>query len=153
MDFLELIRLNLLSPMALAFLLGIIATLVRSDLHFPDALYTALSIYLLLAIGLKGGAELSATPIAQLWAPILVALLFGAAIPIWCYAILHKLGKFSVADSAAIAAHYGSVSAVTFRARPAFPGRISSAGGGFMRGLGGRSENHRNIFVMVIVGM
>ena len=116
MDFFELIRLNLLSPMALAFVLGIVATLVRSDLHFPEALYTALSIYLLLAIGLKGGAELSVTPLAQLWAPMLFALLLGAAIPIWCYAILRTLGKFSVADSAAIAAHYGSVSAVTFSA-------------------------------------
>jgi hypothetical protein len=81
MDFFELIRLNLLSPMALAFVLGIVATLVRSDLHFPEALYTALSIYLLLAIGLKGGAELSVTPLAQLWAPMLFALLLGAAIP------------------------------------------------------------------------
>lgn len=116
MEFFDLIRLNLFSPMALAFLLGIVATLVRSDLHFPDALYTALSIYLLLAIGLKGGAELSATPIAQLWAPTLVALLLGVAIPIWCYAILRSLGKFSIADAAAIAAHYGSVSAVTFSA-------------------------------------
>ncbi len=120
MDFFELIRLNLLSPMALAFVLGIVATLVRSDLHFPEALYTALSIYLLLAIGLKGGAELSVTPLAQLWAPLLAALLLGVGIPIWCYAILRTLGKFGVADAAAIAAHYGSVSAVTFGASLTF---------------------------------
>jgi hypothetical protein len=120
MDFFELIRLNLLSPMALAFVLGIVATLVRSDLHFPEALYTALSIYLLLAIGLKGGAELSVTPLAQLWAPLLAALLLGVGIPIWCYAILRALGRFGVADAAAIAAHYGSVSAVTFGASLTF---------------------------------
>jgi len=120
MDLFELVRINLLSPMALAFLLGIVATLVRSDLHFPDALYSALSIYLLLAIGLKGGAELSATPLAQLWAPALVTLVIGIGIPIWCYALLRSLGRFGIADAAAIAAHYGSVSAVTFSASLTF---------------------------------
>lgn len=120
MDLLELMRLNLLSPMALAFLLGIIATLVRSDLRIPDALYSALSIYLLLAIGLKGGAELAATPLEQLWAPALAALGLGIGIPIWCYAILRRFGKFGVADAAAVAAHYGSVSAVTFSASLTF---------------------------------
>ncbi|MCX5740458.1 MAG: sodium-dependent bicarbonate transport family permease, partial [Proteobacteria bacterium] len=64
MDSLELVRANLLSPMVLAFLLGIFATLARSDLRIPEDLYSALSIYLLLAIGLKGGAALSETTLA-----------------------------------------------------------------------------------------
>lgn len=61
MTIIELLQVNLLSPMVLAFALGIIATLVRSDLKLPDELYTTLSIYLLLAIGLKGGVALAET--------------------------------------------------------------------------------------------
>lgn len=120
METLELVRLNLLSPMVLAFALGIVATLVHSDLKIPEALYTALSIYLLLAVGLKGGAELSITPLAAFWKPALVTLGLGIVTPLLAYAVLRRLGRFDVADAAAIAAHYGSVSAVTFIASLTF---------------------------------
>jgi uncharacterized protein len=114
MEALELVRFNLLSPIVLAFVLGIVATLIRSDLKFPDELYTALSIFLLLAIGMKGGAALSETPIEAFWRPALATLGLGLAIPVVTYVIVRRLGRFSIADSAAMAAHYGSVSAVTF---------------------------------------
>jgi uncharacterized protein len=117
---LDLLRLNLLSPMVLAFVLGGVAALIRSDLKLPDALTSSISIYLLLAIGLKGGAELAETSLAQLWAPVLATLFLGLAVPIWCYGLLRGLANFSVADAAAIAAHYGSVSAVTFAATQTF---------------------------------
>jgi uncharacterized protein len=120
MEALELVRINVLSPVVLAFALGIAATLIRSDLRFPDELYTALSIFLLLAIGLKGGAELAETPLSAFWRPALVAVALGVAIPIWSYVILRKAGRFTVADAAAVAAHYGSVSAVTFIASLTF---------------------------------
>lgn len=120
MDTLELVRLNLLSPIILAFALGIIATLARSDLKFPEPLYTALSIYLLLAIGLKGGAALSVTPLGEFGGPALATLALGLTIPLWSYAIVRRLGRMSVPDAAAIAAHYGSVSVVTFIASLAF---------------------------------
>jgi uncharacterized protein len=58
MDPLELLRQNLLSPVVLAFVLGVVAVLVRSDLRLPADLYTVLAVYLLFAIGLKGGAAL-----------------------------------------------------------------------------------------------
>lgn len=116
MDPFELLRLNLLSPMVLAFALGLVAVLVRSDLRLPEELYTVLSIYLLLAIGLKGGAELSVTPISSLLGPVLVTLTLGIGIPFAAYGVLRRLGKFQVPDAAAVAAHYGSVSAVTFTA-------------------------------------
>ena len=58
MDSLDILRLSLLSPMTLSFVLGVAATLLRSDLKFPDQLYAGLSIYLLMAIGLKGGVAL-----------------------------------------------------------------------------------------------
>jgi hypothetical protein len=120
MDTLELVRLNLLSPIILAFALGIIATLVRSDLKFPEPLYTALSIYLLLAIGLKGGAALSVTPLGEFALPALATLALGLTVPLWSYAIVRRVGKMSVPDAAAIAAHYGSVSVVTFIAALSF---------------------------------
>jgi len=132
MDALELVRLNLLSPIVLAFALGIVATLVRSDLKFPDELYIGLSIYLLLAIGLKGGEALAQTPLDQFWAPALATLGLGIAIPIWSYGILRRIGRFPIADSAAIAAHYGSVSVVTFIASLSFLDAVAATPEGFM---------------------
>lgn len=132
MEIINLVRLNLLSPMVLAFVLGVVATLVRSDLKFPEELYTGLSIYLLLAIGLKGGAELSETPLGSFWAPALVTLLLGVTIPIVAYGILRRLGRFEVADAAALAAHYGSVSAVTFAAVQTFLETLKIPYEGFM---------------------
>lgn len=128
----ELARSNLLSPVVLAFVLGMLATLLRSDLRIPEQLYAALSIYLLLAIGLKGGAELSKTSLAEFWKPALITLLLGVAIPIWSYLILHYLGRFDVANAAALAAHYGSVSAVTFSASLTFLDRLRVPYEGFM---------------------
>lgn len=135
MDALELLRLNLLSPMVLAFALGVLATLVRSDLRFPDALYSALSIYLLLAIGLKGGVALATTPPAQLWLPALVTVAVGTATPLWCYGLLRGVGRLSIPDAAAVAAHYGSVSVVTFIACQTFLDRTGVPYEGFMTTL------------------
>jgi hypothetical protein len=121
------ITISLLSPMVLAFILGIIATLIKSDLKFPEELYTALTIYLLVAIGLKGGYKLSITPFSQFVYPALAALVLGLVIPIWSYQILLRMGKFDIANSAAIAAHYGSVSAVTFGEALAFHDNLKAA--------------------------
>jgi hypothetical protein len=134
-DALELVRLNLLSPMVLAFALGIVATLVRSDLRVPDALYTALSIYLLFAIGLKGGVALTATPPGDLWLPALATLFAGGATALTTYAVARALGRWDVADAAALAAHYGSVSVVTFVAAQAFLDRAGVAYEGFLPAL------------------
>lgn len=135
MDTIELLRLNLLSPMVLAFALGVLATVARSDLRFPEALYSAMSIYLLLAIGLKGGVALATTPPAQLWLPALVTVAVGAATPLWCYGLLRGVGRLSIPDAAAVAAHYGSVSVVTFIACQAFLDRAGVPTEGFMTTL------------------
>lgn len=111
---------SLLTPIVLAFVLGVIAALVRSDLELPKDFYAALTIYLLFAIGLKGGAKLSEASISEFLPPLIGALGLGVAIPLWCYALLRKFARFSSADSAALAAHFGSVSAVTFGAVIAF---------------------------------
>jgi hypothetical protein len=132
---LDALQNNLLSPMVLAFALGVLATLVRSDLKVPDALYDSLAIYLLLAIGLKGGVALSEARLAQVVAPALVTLGLGAAIPVWCFAILRKVGGLDRINAAAVAAHYGSVSAVTFVACLAFLQEIGQPYEGFVPAL------------------
>ncbi len=135
MEAFELVRLNLLSPMVLAFALGLVATLVRSDLRVPDAMYSALSIYLLFAIGLKGGVALSTTALADLWLPALATVFAGGATALTSYAIARGIGRWGVPDSAALAAHYGSVSAVTFVASQAFLDRAGVPFEGFMPAL------------------
>ncbi len=120
MTILDLAAANLLSPLLLCFALGALAVLLRSDLRVPEPVFNALSIYLMLAIGLKGGVELSRLPPSAFVLPGLAALGLGMAIPIWCYALLRRVGRFGAADAAAIAAHYGSVSAVTFVAAIAY---------------------------------
>jgi uncharacterized protein len=135
MGALELIQLNLLSPVVLAFFLGMLATLVRSDLKIPDELYQALSIYLLLAIGMKGGVELSASSPQEFLRPAGAGLLLGVTIPIWCYLLLRRLGRMSISDAAALAAHYGSVSAVTFLATLSFLAALDVPHEGFLPAL------------------
>jgi len=120
MEFLEAIRANLLSPAVLFFALGVIAALVKSDLKFPEALYLTLTIYLLTAIGFKGGVAISDAGLGAVWAPALAAMLLGALIPLWTYPVLRFLGRLPAVDAAALAAHYGSVSAVTFIAATNF---------------------------------
>lgn len=95
------------------FLLGVLARLAGSDLRLPEALYETLAIYLLLAIGLKGGIELSRQPLADLAPQVLACAALGAAIPFFLYPLLRRL-RLGSADAAALGAHYGSVSVVTF---------------------------------------
>lgn len=116
----EILRQNLLSPIALAFALGLFARLVRSELQLPKDVYAGLSLYLLFAIGLHGGVELSHAAVGQIAGPAAVTLLLGVLTPVTSYLILRHLGRFGEQDSAGIAAHYGSVSAVTFIAAQQF---------------------------------
>jgi hypothetical protein len=106
--------------MVLAFALGLFATLVKSDLRFPDELYTALTIYLLFAIGLKGGMKLDGMSLAVVGGPLLAAIALSSVIPVWSFFLLKRVVRLDAANAGAIAAHYGSVSAVTFSAVLAF---------------------------------
>lgn len=114
MEILDAIRANLLSPAVLFFALGLIAALTKSDLKFPEPLYLGLTIYLLIAIGFKGGVAIADAGLATVWLPALAAMGLGALIPLWTFPLLRFGGKLPAVDAAAIAAHYGSVSAVTF---------------------------------------
>ena len=126
---------NLQTPMILAFFLGVLATLIRSDLKIPDGMYTGLTIYLLFAIGLKGGYKLSQTAFSEFWAPGLAAIVLCLTIPLVAFWLLTRFGKFSALNAAAIAAHYGSVSAVTFGEAQAFLDVQSIAYEGYLPGL------------------
>ena len=135
MNVLDLLRTNLLAPIFLAFLLGWVATWVKSDLKFPDGLYSGISAYLMLAIGLKGGAELSHAEPSHLVGPIIATVILSVATPTIAYLAARKLFRYEKTDAAALAAHYGSVSAVTFIAAISFAEAAHQAAPGFMPAL------------------
>jgi hypothetical protein len=114
MEVTSIILQNLISPLTLAFLLGIIATLIKSDLEFPEPILKTISIYLLLSLGLQGGVGLSDTNLSQVWLPAAFTFLIIGLMPIWIYFIVRKLGKMSIENAAGISALYSSVSSVTF---------------------------------------
>lgn len=130
MDFNLLIG-NLLNPPILFFFLGLLAVFVKSDLNIPSPIPKILSLYLLLAIGFKGGAGLSASGL-QTQTIIVLAAAGGMAIlvPMYAYFVLRR--KLPIADSAAIAATFGSVSAVTFITAAAFLEKLGIVFGGYM---------------------
>ncbi len=105
---------NILTAPVIAFVVALIATLLRFDLRLPESLYPILSTFLLLAIGIKGGKSLVAAPLNDLWKPLIAAVIIGVITPLIAFAFSRFIGKLDTINSSAIAAHYGSVSAVTF---------------------------------------
>lgn len=106
---------NLLSPIILSFVLGFFAAIVRSDLTIPEAMAKALSLYLLFAIGFKGGVSVSsnAFDISVLMA-LIVGTLLSLFLPLLAFALLKVLTRLDNLNAAAVAGHYGSISIVTF---------------------------------------
>jgi hypothetical protein len=121
-----------MDPLVLTFGLGVAARLARSDLRFPEPVYEALSIYLLLAIGLKGGVELSHQPLSQVALPALFAVLAGFALPFILFPVLRHAVGLARNDAASVAAHYGSVSVVTFAIAAAYLQQRGVAAESFM---------------------
>ena len=114
-EILALAGTNLLSPIILSFVLGVAAALARSDLTIPEAVAKGMSIYLLFAIGFKGGAGVAEHGIdAKLVATIGAGLVLSFALPFIAFAWLKVLTPLGLIDRAAVAAHYGSISIVTF---------------------------------------
>jgi hypothetical protein len=107
---------NATSAPVLAFVLGLIAVAVKSDLRLPESLYQGLSIYLLLGIGIKGGVALSEANANEVALPILGTIALGVVIPILAFWIVGSLTKLDSVNKGALAAHYGSTSLVTFSA-------------------------------------
>lgn len=103
-----------MDPIILFFLLGLAAGLLKSELRLPQAVYDFVSILLLLSIGLKGGIELQKQPFLQLAPSVMATLMIGLLMPLVAFPVLRRLGGFTRADAASIAAHYGSVSVGTY---------------------------------------
>ncbi len=120
MNSLDLAVENLTSPPVLAFVLGALAVILRSDLRLPDPIHTWISTYLLLAIGLKGGQGLKESELTTLVTPAVLTIAFGIAIPVVIFFVTTKLLRLSAPNAGSLAAHYGSVSVVTFTAAMIF---------------------------------
>ena len=120
MSALDLAQQNLTSPMVLAFVLGFVAVRLKSDLSFPDQVTSLLSTYLLLAIGFKGGTRLKEIDPIHVAVPAIVTIAAGVVIAYVTYLVARKFIGLTPADSASLAAHFGSVSAVTFTAAETF---------------------------------
>ena len=128
----DLLAANLLSPVVLAFALGAFAGLIRSELELPEAVLKLLSIYLLLSIGLKGGVELGRADLGEIGALLAAGVGLTIAIPCSAYAVLRRLGRLDPENSAAVAAHYGSVSSVTFLAAMSFATTMGQPAAGYL---------------------
>lgn len=114
---LDLAATNLISPMVLFFVLGLSATLARSDLTIPESIAKGMSLYLMMAIGFKGGAGVANHGLdGTLVLAVLAGLALSAVIPFVAFRLLSWTSNLPRVDAAAIAAHYGSISIVTFLA-------------------------------------
>lgn len=130
MDF-NLIAGNFLNPPILFFFLGLAAVFVKSDLEIPAPIPKILSLYLLFAIGYKGGVGLAAGGLqTQIIVVLIAAIMMASIVPLYAFFILRR--KLPVADSCAIAATYGSISAVTFITAAAFLEKLNMPYGGHM---------------------
>lgn len=115
MSFVDLAAQNLVSPMVLFFALGLAAALARSDLTIPEAVAKTLALYLMMSIGFKGGAEVARSGVTSLMLLVMLAgIVLSFVIPILGFFALRAVSKLSAVDAAAVAAHYGSISIVTF---------------------------------------
>ena len=124
---------NFLSPPILFFFLGMLAILVHSDLEIPQPLAKFFSLYLLMSIGYRGGAELAHSGMTwEVATAMSAAVLMSIIVPIYTFFILNRQLKMTVHDAAAIAATYGSVSAVTFVTATAFLQKLDIPFGGHM---------------------
>jgi hypothetical protein len=135
MEVLSLALDNVLSPPVLGFALGLVAVLIGGDLRLPDAVYQGLSMYLLLAIGIKGGVALRTSDVGDVVLPTIATIGLGVLIPVLAYVILRRATPLSGLDRGAIAAHYGSTSLVTFTAALVFLEASSIAVEGFVTTL------------------
>ncbi|MFM8585193.1 MAG: sodium-dependent bicarbonate transport family permease [Gammaproteobacteria bacterium] len=109
-----------LDPIVLFFALGLGAGILKADLRLPPAIYEFVSTVLLLSIGMKGGIELARQPADGLALDLLLTLILGILLTFIAFFILRYVGRLDRSNSAAVAAHYGSVSIGTFAVAVAF---------------------------------
>jgi hypothetical protein len=132
---LDIVRVNLLSPIVLAFLVGIVATLIKSELEFPQPVLNAISIYLVFSIALQGGTELAEVTLAEVWKPALAAMAAAVLLPGAAYLSARRLLGLDIANAAGMAALFGSVSSVTFLASLGFAEKMGAPAEPYMPAL------------------
>ena len=144
---------NLLSPMVLFFVLGLMAVWAKSDLSIPEAVARFLALYLLLSIGFRGGVEVSHH---GLTAPLLTAIAAGIVLsfvtPFIAYALLRTTTGLGSTDAAAIAGHYGSISAVTFAAVTGMLTQLSIPYDGYLVAVAAAMETPAIFAALLIAG-
>ena len=126
---------NLISPITLAFLLGIFATLIRSDLEIPEPVIRIFAIFLLFSIGLQGGHELAAVNLAAIGSAIAVTALIVILVPLISFVVARYVVGLSIVNAAGVAALYGSVSSVTFVVSRAYGESMGAPMAGYITGL------------------
>jgi uncharacterized protein len=149
---LDLVISNFLNPPVLFFFLGMIAVFVKSDLEVPAPIPKLFSLYLLLSIGFKGGVELAKSGLTQaVFLTMLAAIFMSAIIPIYSFFILRK--RLDVYNAAAIAATYGSISAVTFITANSFLDELKIAHDGYMVAAVAVMESPAIIVGLILVNL
>lgn len=143
---------NLRNPALLFFVLGILAIYLKSDLEIPSNSSKFISIYLLFSIGFKGGQELShETFNSEIAASMIFGIIISIFIPFYTYFILRR--KLSVQDSGAIAAAYGSVSAVTFVTSVAYLETLQISSHGYMVAIMALMESPAIIIGLILISI
>lgn len=127
----NLILFNILNPPVLFFFVGMAAVLLKSDLEIPQPLPKLFSLYLLMAIGFKGGYEITQSGLnLEIAETLLASIVMACVVPVYSFFILRV--KLDTYNAAAIAATYGSISAVTFITASAFLSKLGMSFGGHM---------------------
>jgi uncharacterized protein len=126
---------NLISPITLAFLLGIIATLIRSDLEIPEPVIRIFAIFLLFSIGLQGGRELATSDLSNIGPALLVTAAVVLGTPALAFLIARFVLKLDIRNAAGVAALYGSVSSVTFVVARSYAEGAGTPMEGYVTGL------------------
>jgi uncharacterized protein len=134
-NMMELAVTNLTSPAILFFGLGLFISLIKAKVEFPGAASDFIILYLLTAIGFKGGATLAETGLNSILGSLLGALLLCVLIPVYSFYLLWRIGGLKIDDAAAIAGHYGSISVVTFMAASTFLINLQVGYEGYINGL------------------
>jgi hypothetical protein len=148
---LDLALQNILSPMVLFFVLGVAAALARSDLAIPEPVAKLLALYLLMSIGFRGGVEVAHQGIdGTMIATIAAGVVLSFAIPFLAYLILRTATRLDAVNAAAVAAHYGSISAVTFVAVTGMLGQLGIAWDGYMVAVGAAMETPAIVAALLI---
>ncbi|MTW17772.1 sodium-dependent bicarbonate transport family permease [Rhodoplanes serenus] len=142
---------NLLSPMVLFFVLGLGAALARSDLSVPEAVAKLLALYLLMSIGFRGGVEVAHHGLTgQLVAAIAAGVLLSFTMPLIAYGLLRATSRLDPVNAAAVAAHYGSISAVTFVAVTGMLSQLAIAYDGYMVAVAAAMETPAIVTALMI---